>query len=59
MEFREGTARQCVQQAYHSPGQDAVKFVRRAVELCGNANFTIQASSQMTAAVQLLEAMLP
>ena len=42
LEFREKTAQQCVQQAYLSPGQDAVRYLRRAVELCGDANFSVQ-----------------
>ena len=58
MEFRESTARQCVEQAYRRLGQDAVKFVRRAVELCGNTNFTVQASSQVAAPAPHLEALL-
>ncbi|KAL0031370.1 hypothetical protein WJX79_007043 [Trebouxia sp. C0005] len=46
LEYREGTARRCVEQAYRSPGQGAVRYVRRAVELCGDANFTVQGLSR-------------
>ena len=56
LEYREGTARRCVEQAYRSPGQGAVRYVRRAVELCGDANFTVQASSNTADSAKALHA---
>jgi len=54
LEYRESTARTCVEQAYRSPGQGAVRYVRRAVELCGDANFTVQASAHIADSAKAL-----
>lgn len=41
LEYREATARKCVEKAFRSPGPDAIVYLRRAAELCGDANFVV------------------